>query len=218
MDIPPAKYATKKPKWKLDLHLLYNFDVFLLGRVGLLHSLLAILVSERKEFIMNQKISKIVLCLFILASSSALAGDHQKACDKPVQDCLNGMIAKLKNTGFIGVELDCDKCKNEKSKIFRVSKVIPNTPAEKAGIQVGDILVSINGISFSEGNHEAISKVKRPGEKVTCTIRRNGANREITMILAPMPADVMAGYIGKHMMLHAQQEKDKKEKNPESNP
>ena len=56
-------------------------------------------------------------------------------------------------------------------------------------------------------NWDAINKVKLPGKEVTCTIKRNGANREFTLTLVPMPADLMAKYIGEHMMEHAKYKK-----------
>ena len=35
---------------------------------------------------------------------------------------------------------------------------------------------------------------------------RDGADRELAITLAPMPADVLAAYIGQHMLDHAQME------------
>ena len=46
------------------------------------------------------------ICSFLLVlSANVFAGEHKK-CTKPVTDCLNSMVEELKNTGFIGVELD----------------------------------------------------------------------------------------------------------------
>ena len=141
----------------------------------------------------------------LISAPRAFGGDCKgkdcKKCEKPVQDCLNSMVIELKTTGFIGLELD----KSEKDEL-KITEVIEGTPAQKAGIQVGDVLVAINGMKFNKENHEAISKVKKPGAKVTCTIKRNGANKEIKMTLVPMPADLMAKYIGEHMMQHAKQD------------
>ncbi len=43
-----------------------------------------------------------------------------------------------------------------------------------------------------------------PGQEITYTITRDGSNREVNLTLAPMPADVLAKWIGQHMMDHAQ--------------
>ena len=149
----------------------------------------------------------VFLSLALLMPLPVFAGGHCKGkdckkCEKPVQDCLNSMVTELKSTGFIGVEIDTDK----ETGTYKVKKVIEGTPAEKAGIQHGDVLFAIDGIQFTKKNHEAISKVKKPGKQVTCTIKRNGAKREIKMTLVPMPADLMAKYIGEHMMEHAAKE------------
>jgi len=152
----------------------------------------------------------IPLTLVLLLAVPALAGGDHK-CDKPVQDCLNSMVTKLKSTGFIGVEIEglcgkCDKgkkCPKCKKDGYRVTKVIKGTPAETAGIQVGDILYGINGIKFNKENDEKLSKVKVPGNKVTCNIKRNGVDKGFKMTLVPMPADIMAKYIGEHMLAHA---------------
>ncbi|MDJ0763526.1 MAG: PDZ domain-containing protein [Myxococcota bacterium] len=150
--------------------------------------------------------AKVVIAVVVglMLAPPVLAGDKHKhkKCDQPVQDCLNGMVEKLKTTGFIGVELDDGK-KGKKGEALIVTKVIPGSPAEKAGIAVGDELYALNGIKFDKKNHEAMAKVKKPGKTVTCTIKRNGANRKFKLTLAPMPADLLAKYIGEHMMDHA---------------
>jgi len=68
------------------------------------------------------------------------------------------------------------------------------------------VMLGINGIKFNEKNDKLLSKVKVPGKKVTVNIRRNGVEKGIELTLVPMPADIMAKYIGEHMMLHAQQD------------
>ena len=143
-----------------------------------------------------------LLAIPLLALPAMAGSDCENcSCDKPVSECLNTMIAKLETSGFIGVELDEDKA----TKALIVTKVIPGSPAENAGILEGDELYALNGIRFKEQNHEAISKVKVAGNEVNCTLKRNGSSKEIKMTLVPMPADLMAKYIGEHMIAHAKQ-------------
>ena len=141
----------------------------------------------------------VVVSLSLMLSLSAFAGEHKK-CTKPVQDCLNSMVVKLKSSGFIGVELD-----KGKGGVLKITKVVEGSPAEKAGIKQGDELFAINGIRFNDENHKKISKVKLPGKRVSCTIKRDGASREVKLTLSPMPADLMSKYIGEHMLSHAKQ-------------
>jgi len=153
---------------------------------------------------MKAHLTALTVALILSFGLSGLAGEP---CTKSVQDCLNSMVIELKSTGFIGVELDKGDGPEER---LVVKKVIPGSPAEKVGIQVGDELYSINGLRFIKANWEKIGKVKKPGAKVTCTIKRNGANKELAITLVPMPADLMAKYIGEHMMQHAKQDAEKK--------
>lgn len=112
------------------------------------------------------------------------------------------MVTELKSTGFIGVELDKPGDKGE----MVVTKVVPGAPAEKAGIQKGDVLVALNGIPFSKDNWKKMAEVKKPGREVTCTVKRGTTNKNIKLTLVPMPADLMAKYIGEHMMKHAKKD------------
>lgn len=139
----------------------------------------------------------------LLLPAAAFAGDSHK-CDEPVQTCLDTMVKELKTTGFIGVELDDEKGPQH----LVVTKVVPKTAAEEAGIEAGDVLVALDGLAFGKANREAMSKIKVPGQKVTCTIRRDGKKMDLPLTLRPMPADVMAKYIGDHMMKHATLPKD----------
>lgn len=141
----------------------------------------------------------VIAAAVALLAAPANAGEHGKSCDKPVQSCLDGMITKLKTSGFIGLELD----KDEATKRLTVTSVIAGSPAEQAGIRIGDELHALNGIRFASGDYDAISKVKVPGAEVTCTIKRDGESRNLRLTLVPMPADLMAKYIGEHMMAHA---------------
>jgi C-terminal processing protease CtpA/Prc len=112
------------------------------------------------------------------------------------------MSSKLKNSGWVGIEFETPD--------YRVTKVVPGSPAEKAGLQPGDVLYALNGVRLREENKDALYKVRKewkPGQSVTYTIRRAGADRDVTLTLAPMPADIMAGWIGQHMRDHAEHER-----------
>jgi C-terminal processing protease CtpA/Prc len=135
----------------------------------------------------------------IAATTQAFAGDPFN-CKASAQDCLEMMSSKLKNSGWVGIEYQED---------YRITKVVPASPAEKAGLQVGDVLYALNGVKLSHENYDALSRVRKgwqPGQCVTYTVKRAGEDREVTLTLAPMPADVMASWIGQHMRDHAEAE------------
>jgi len=143
----------------------------------------------------------LLLAVAVVMTTFAVAGDHEK-CKMSTQDCLDHMAAKMKNGGWMGVELDPDQATGG----WSVLRVIPNSPAEAAGIQAGDVLTTLNGIRISDDNEDALMKARKewkPGQAVNYTINRSGADRQVTVTLAPMPADVLARFIGQHMLEHA---------------
>jgi len=143
--------------------------------------------------------------LVAFTSFPAVAGEsksEKKKCTSPVEECLAYMAKKMRTSGFVGLELDVD----EETGTYTVLAIIAGTPAEEAGIQPGDVLYALNGVRIIKENQEELKKTHtgwKPGQSVTYTIRRDGQDREITLTLAPMPADVMARWIGMHMLEHA---------------
>ncbi|HJQ96841.1 MAG TPA: PDZ domain-containing protein [Candidatus Polarisedimenticolaceae bacterium] len=136
-----------------------------------------------------------------LATSASLAGEPFN-CKATAQDCLESMSAKLKNSGWVGIEFQEDS--------YTITKVIPGSPAAQAGLQPGDVLYALNGVPLLPQNKEALAKVRKewkPGQCVAYTVQRSGADREVRLTLAPMPADVMASWIGEHMRQHAEHER-----------
>jgi C-terminal processing protease CtpA/Prc len=143
----------------------------------------------------------IALGAAVVASPTA-AGDHPMKCTMPLQECIDRMSESLKTTGWVGIEFDNSVVSEGGYKIY---KVIQGSPAEKAGLQPGDILYALNGVRLAKDNSAALDKVRKewkPGQSVTYTIKREGVDREITLTLAPMPADVMARWIGEHLKEH----------------
>lgn len=134
----------------------------------------------------------------------AAAGESGHKCTYPIQECLDHMSARLKSSGWVGIEFD-DSCVP-----YKIMRVVPGSPAENAGLMAGDFLYALNGVPLGKENEAALAKARKewkPGQSVTYTIRREGVDREITLTLAPMPADVMAKWIGDHMMQHVASER-----------
>ncbi len=148
------------------------------------------------------KRSWFILAIAALALSvvSVVAGEGYK-CDASTQDCLDQMAASLQKKGWVGIKLDeTDDGRHQ------VTEVIADSPAVKAGFKAGDILVALDGIEFAEENHEAMMearKTQHPGSKVTYTVERYGKTRDLNVKLAKVPQDVLAQWIGAHMMDHA---------------
>ena len=149
---------------------------------------------------MHRHLWLILVAVAMLAVLPAFAGDHSK-CKMNTQDCLDHMAASMKSSGWVGVELD-----TENPEGYAVNKVIPGSPAEAAGIEAGDILVALNGVTLKKENDEALMKARKdwkPGQTVSYTVKRAGAVRQVSLTLASWPADVIARSIGEHMLEHA---------------
>lgn len=88
--------------------------------------------------------------------------------------------------GFLGV-------KTEKDNGAKVTEVTPGSPAEKAGLKVGDIITKVDeaAVTSPEDLSKAVSSYK-PNEKVTVTYTRNKKSQKVTTTLGKRPQMDMA--------------------------
>ncbi|MGB2593215.1 MAG: DegQ family serine endoprotease [Candidatus Acidiferrum sp.] len=69
-----------------------------------------------------------------------------------------------------------------------VGDVSPNSPAQAAGIQRGDIILDVNGKPVTDSNQLRMSvSMMQPGTEVTLKFLRDGDMRDATVKLAEMP-------------------------------
>ena len=62
--------------------------------------------------------------------------------------------------------------------------VNPDGPADDAGLKAGDVVIAFDGKPVSEGGELVVAiRARTVGEKVTLTIRRDGSERDVTMVL-----------------------------------
>jgi S1-C subfamily serine protease len=150
-----------------------------------------------------------IAALSVVLSSAAVAGEYSK-CTMSTQDCLDKMVSSFREHGWVGIEMEVD----DETGVRTITRVVPNSPAEKGGFQTGDVLVALNGIRFGKENEEMLMKVRakqmRPGKEVTYTVARAGYERQIPVTLATAPPDVLASWIGRHMLEHVSKEVAKK--------
>ena len=146
---------------------------------------------------MKRTASIVTALLLVSFAVPALAGDYGK-CEKSAEACLHEYSAKLKNKGWVGIEME-----KTEDHAMQVVRVVPDSPAEKAGFQGGDVLAGFNGIAYSKENKAALKKASakmQPGKTVTYTVHRGDEKVDLQVELATIPETVMAQWIGQHML------------------
>jgi C-terminal processing protease CtpA/Prc len=143
---------------------------------------------------------RIALWTLVLAVALALplsAGEGHKKCEGDAQSCLNKLAAKLKDRGWVGVELD-----HNKDGSMTVLEVIDGSPAQAAGLKSGDVLLAINGVKFSNEKNEKLKQAQKSmtiGNTIKYTVKRQDKTKDVAITLAPIPKEVMYAWVGEHM-------------------
>jgi putative serine protease PepD len=71
----------------------------------------------------------------------------------------------------------------------RITTVRSGTPAEDAGLQSGDVVVTIDGTTIDTGDElQSVIAGKKPGDKVQVTYVRDGDRKTATVTLAERPS------------------------------
>jgi len=93
-----------------------------------------------------------------------------------IRDLWEGMAAALNVPDMKGALID---------------QVMPDTPAEKAGLTHGDVVRKIDGIEIESSKMlQQIISHKSPGDKVRVTLLRQGEQKELTVELSKFPAEI----------------------------
>jgi putative serine protease PepD len=72
----------------------------------------------------------------------------------------------------------------------RVGSIQPGSAAAKAGVKSGDVITSVDGKpTTSPSGLRAVISGYKPGDKVTVTLKRNGATKSIDVTLGTRPAN-----------------------------
>jgi len=74
-----------------------------------------------------------------------------------------------------------------------VSEVTPNSPADKAGLKSGDVIVEFNGNTLTDSRHLRLQVAETvPGISVPMKVIRDGASKMLSITVKEMPADQVA--------------------------
>lgn len=96
--------------------------------------------------------------------------------------------------GFVGVGLLLHAFFDKKGEVnfaIRISEVRPNTPAQKAGLRVDDLITGIDNVALADKDATQrfmdIVGAMPPGREVTLKYRRDGKDLEVNLILMARP-------------------------------
>ena len=66
----------------------------------------------------------------------------------------------------------------------RITDVSSGSPAQKAGLEVGDVIVAVDGTRVS-GSSDVVVQIRThaPGETVTLTVKRGSGERQVKVKL-----------------------------------
>jgi C-terminal processing protease CtpA/Prc len=150
---------------------------------------------------MNKKLittlTLVGLCMPLVPLAAGESEPKKKRCSQEAQKCIHAMTEQFKNRGWIGIEMDKGKDRQI------ITKVVSESPAERAGLQTGDAIVEFNGLALSEGEkavYAAMKKALVPGHTVTLGIERDGTRRDVEVILSEVPRQLLAQWVGQHVL------------------
>ena len=149
---------------------------------------------------MKKTIALSLTALLLGTAAAATAADgEKKKCAVEATVCVREMAEGLKQRGWIGIEWD------DQSEPPRITHVVRSSPAEKAGIRVGDVVKAFGGVSVSEEDEVLWAAMKRslvPGKVMTVDVERDGTAKAIDVELIPVPDHIIAQWVGKHVLEH----------------
>ncbi len=148
---------------------------------------------------MKKTLTVLITALALGAGPAAAADDQHKKCSEEATVCIREMVAKLRQRGWIGIEWDRHDGRP------KITHVVAGSPAESAGVRVGDVVMAFNDVSTSEAEEVMWAEMKRslvPGKVITMSVVRDGAARDLEVTLIAVPDHIIAQWVGKHVMEH----------------
>ncbi len=96
--------------------------------------------------------------------------------------------AQDRGTGYMGIVFSHD---DDDAQVARVERVIVGSPADRAGIRAGDVVVRLNGRAASEDAVEDLREHLDRGDTVRLRVRRSGREEERVLVAAQRPSRVV---------------------------
>lgn len=125
--------------------------------------------------------------------------EAEKNCPEDAATCATMMKESFEKRGWVGINMEYDKERG----VTAISHVVAQSPAEKAGFQVGDVLEGLNGVEYTEENEESLKAEYasfQPGNRATFKVNRDGKIIDIEVQLEQIPQAILAQWVGQHVL------------------
>lgn len=154
------------------------------------------MLKEQHRIVVAKPHTVALLCALAICASSAGAQNQSGMRHRVVRE----QIAQGGPRGWFGVTVsDSGLIDEEGNPTFEgypvVTSVEPGSPAHKAGVRTGDILVEFNSHDM-KGNSLALRDLLQPGMSFVVRLRRDNATRIVRGIVGQRPSD-----FGEHVEL-----------------
>lgn len=134
---------------------------------------------------------------------SRTGGNHGIGFAIPVNLARNVMEGLMKDgrvvRGYIGVNIqDLNPALAKEFGVKErsgalVAEVSPDSPAEKAGLKSGDVIVEFNGKAVNDSRHLKLQVAQiKPGSKVPLKVMREGSQKNLSVTLKELPGSKVA--------------------------
>lgn len=128
---------------------------------------------------MRSLVTALLAGLVLFGSAALSRADDDK--DKKMDDKKPEPAAQR---GYLGIRFQVAEGE------IRIDEVMPDSPAEKAGLKEGDVVVRVDKKEVkAEGSMREIVGSHKPGDKVTIDIKREGKEQTLEVTLGSPPAD-----------------------------
>lgn len=135
------------------------------------------------------------MMVVLVATGVVLAGGA--GCKGTAESCGEKIRIKYQTKGWLGIEIDRDP-----DGTVTIAKVYPGSPAETAGIRVGDQLLALNSVAYTTANHDKLKVIKKEIAKIGATmtygLRRGTKDFTVEATLTRIPEDVLDAMIARH--------------------
>lgn len=133
----------------------------------------------------------ILLGLLALLAAAPARGAESK-CPLEISACL-GMYERMKERPWLGIHVERDSLGHSVIRGF-----LDGSPSRKAGLKVGDVLESIDGLP--PGTWFANKAGWKHGESAEVKVRRGGKERSLQLACQAIPEATLASIVGVHML------------------